>query len=145
LLTVFRKQLTGRLPLTIGIVAGLIREFTDEEGWATIVLEMLQEDRQGAMASEEGGLSPSELVVQRSLDQLTAQDPKELFQLLSACPEDASIPVGAATMIWQTRDKATSTKPKKLALKVRKMMSVLLNSGLFMGTSSLITIHDIGK
>jgi hypothetical protein len=84
-------KVTGRLPLTIGIVAGLIRGYDHEAGWGKAVLEMLQEDRQGALADEDGGLSPSELVVRRSLDSLSNEDPKELFQLLSVTPEDASI------------------------------------------------------
>lgn len=105
-------NLCGRLPLTIGIVAGLIRGYENEAGWGEAVLEMLQEDRQGAMADVHGGLSPAELVVQRSLDSLRNEDTKQLFRLLSVTPENANVCLGIAALIWSTEH--TSSRKKHI-------------------------------
>ena len=116
-------NLCGRLPLTIGIVAGLIRGYANEAGWGEAVLEMLQEDRQGAMADVHGGLSPAELVVQRSLDSLRNEDTKELFRLLSVTPEDANVCLGIAALIWSTEH--TSSK-KKAIFKVFAFLTIFI-------------------
>ena len=111
-----------RLPLTIGVVAGMIEGYGNEDGWGDAILEQLQEDRLGSLANEDGGLSPSELIVRRSLDNLSTDDPRRFFRLMSVCPEDCQIPVSVATIIWSIdADTALSKKPtssKKLAMKV---------------------------
>jgi hypothetical protein len=87
---------------------------------------LLKEDRTRALADEDGGLGPAELVVQRSLSSLSTDQPKQLFQLLSACPEDANIPVGIAVLIWSASNQAVISKNSSLlAAKVIPILHVV--------------------
>ena len=69
-----------RLPLTIGIAAGMIKSFGKD--WRGCVLDMLLDDTGKAMAEEsESGLSPAEVIVARSVQELD-ENTQLLFQLL---------------------------------------------------------------
>ena len=137
-------NLCGRLPLAISVVAGLIKTFEFQDGWAAAVLEMLQEDRRGAMHVEAGNLSTSEIVVARSLKSLGNANATQLFTLLSVCPEDASIPIEVAALIWSTQV-AEAQKHSSVMMKVRKLLALLIDANLLMGKIASFSLHDIGR
>ena len=68
-----------RLPLTIGVAAGMIKSFGED--WRGSVLDMLREDAGKAMEESESGLSPAEVIVARSVKELD-ENTQLLFQLL---------------------------------------------------------------
>jgi hypothetical protein len=73
-------HLAGRLPLTLSICAGMIKRFGSN--WKSDLLDLLREDKIGALDDEvEGGLTPSERIVARSVNELPTDASKELFVL----------------------------------------------------------------
>ena len=69
----------------------MIKSFGDE--WRGSVLDMLREDASKSLAEEsEAGLSPAEVIVTRSVNELNAGT-QALFQLLGIIPEDISCPL----------------------------------------------------
>jgi hypothetical protein len=79
------SSLCGRLPLIIGIAAGMIKSLGSN--WRGNVLGMLQEDISAAMAEESDiGLSPADLIVARSIKELD-EDTSSLFVLMGIIPE----------------------------------------------------------
>ena len=123
----------------------MIEAYGNEDGWGEAILEQLQEDRLGSLANNDGGLSPAEAIIGRSLDNLSSDDLRRFFQLMSCTAEDCLVPVAVAAIMWSS-DTATSKKStKKLAFRVRKMVLLLLKANLFLGSPSLFSFHDIGE
>ena len=78
-------HLCGRLPLTIAVVAGMMSSFGDD--WQDNVSAMLQDDMSGSLAEAGTGLSPAEVIVNRSVKELQEADAIEMFSLLAILPE----------------------------------------------------------
>ena len=84
------STLCGRLPLTIGIAAGMIKTFGSD--WRGNVLDMLRQDVTKSLAEESGdSLSPAEVIVARSVRELDANS-ERLLSLLGIVPEDTVCP-----------------------------------------------------
>ena len=136
------SDLCCRLPLTIGIAAGMLKSFGSD--WQGHVLDMLQEDAGGSMADEsENGMSPAETIVIRSVKELDC-DTAELFTWMGVVPEDVPCPVSVVSLIWNSAQQNKEKTTKRLSLKIRKMTRNLLKYNLCLGTFEMgVFYHDI--
>ena len=136
------SELCCRLPLTIGIAAGMLASFGSN--WKGNVLEMLEEDLGASMADEsETGMGPAEAIVARSVKVLDS-DTVALFSMLGIVPEDTPCPVPVAALVWASLQKNENKKGKRLSLKIHKMIRNLIKYNLCLGSLDFgIFYHDI--
>ena len=124
----------------------MISSFGD--GWEVGVLEMLTEDRNAAMAGEnDDGLSPSEIIVQRSVQKLGDDSASEMFQLMGCTPEDAVVPLSMCNVLFSItieHEQPQSSFTTKFKFKVRKIISLLVRFNLLQGNpQDGVSLHDV--
>jgi hypothetical protein len=132
-------ELCGKLPLYVGIIAGIVRLYEGDASWQEEVVAMLKTDRMGLINEESD--STVERVVESSLKMLSDENAKQIFMSLGLAPEDVPVPLAAVQLLCKADPYNTSPNSP---LKIRTGIKKLLDRNLLQGSISAgVTQHDI--